>query len=125
MTLQEGTYHFRDLLLAGGSTLNVNGEVKIYIEREMRFDNGTVANQTQVPSNLELQIGAGPVNIQGGHQLHAVIYAPDASVTLANGGGFFGSIIGRTLSFAGGAGAHYDQALADSAPPTGPPRLVQ
>ena len=125
LTLQAGTYYFRDLLLAGGSSLNITGPVEIYIEREMRFDNGTVANQTEIPKNLRLFVGEGPVNIQGGHQLHAVIYAPEATVDIANGSGFFGSIVGRTLSAAGGAGLHYDESLAEESPTTtGSLRLV-
>ena len=115
ITLQSGVYHFRNLFLAGGSRLNIVGEVQIFIEGEMRFDNGTVANQTQIPSNLQIFVGDGPVNIQGGHQLHASIYAPEADVNIANGSGFFGSVIGRTFSVAGGAGLFYDESLASEA----------
>ena len=124
ITLQAGTYRFRDLLLAGGSQLRTNGEVLIYIEREMRFDNGTVANLTQKPSNLQLFVGSGPVNIQGGHQLHASIYAPTADVSIANGSGFFGAIIGQTLSVAGGGGLHFDQSLASEEAAGSEPSLV-
>jgi len=124
ITLQSGTYRFRDLLLAGGSQLNINGTVRIYIEREMRFNNGTVANQTQLPINLQLFVGDGPVNIQGGHQLHASIYAPEADVTLANGSGFFGAIIGRTLSVAGGGGLHFDESLGNADTAGSEPSLV-
>lgn len=125
ITLQAGTYIFRDLLLAGGSQLNVSGPVRIFIEREMRFDNGTVANLTEIPANLEINVGAGPVNIQGGHQLHAAIYAPDADVSIANGSGFFGAIIGQTLSVAGGGGLHFDQSLATDEAAGAAPALVQ
>ena len=124
MTLEAGTYYFRDLNLAGGSTLNVNGEVKIFIEREMRFDNGTVANQSQIPLNMQISVGSGPVNIQGGHQLHATIYSPGADVSIANGSGFFGSIIGKSLSVAGGAGLFYDESLADNSTGGSSPSLV-
>ena len=105
--------------------MNVSGPVRIFIEREMRFDNGTVANLTEIPANLEINVGAGPVNIQGGHQLHAAIYAPDADVSIANGSGFFGAIIGQTLSVAGGGGLHFDQSLATDEAAGAAPALVQ
>ena len=124
ITLESGKYRFRDMKLAGGSELKIEGDVEIYIEREMRFDNGTVANASGIPMNFSLLVGAGPVNIQGGHQLHSVIYAPDASVTIANGSGFFGSIVGKTLDVAGGAGLHYDLSLADEEESGGPAKLV-
>ena len=123
ITLQAGTYHFRDFRLAGGSTLSIAGPVSIYIEREMRFDNGTVANQTEIPSNMQIFVGQGPVNIQGGHQLHASIYAPEADVTIANGSGFFGAIVGKTLS-AAATNLHYDQSLADPDTTVSTPSLV-
>ena len=96
----------------------------IYIEREMRFNNGTVANQTEIPSNMQIFVGQGPVDIQGGHQLHASIYAPEADVTMANGSGFFGAIIGKTLSVAGGGGLHFDQSLAGPDTATVAPSVV-
>ena len=124
ITLTTGVYHFRNLLLAGGSQLNIDGEVEIYIEQEMRFDNGTVANLSQTPDQFKLNVGAGPVNIQGGNQLHAVIYAPEADVKVENGSGFFGGIIGKTLSFAGGGGLHYDESLGDDLKQNATPKLV-
>ena len=124
LTLQAGTYRFRDMLLRGGGSLTINGEVKIYIEKEMRFDNGTIANPSEIPKNFQLLVGEGPVNIQGGHELHGVIYAPVSPVTIANGSGFFGSIIGKSLSVAGGAGLHFDESLADDAAAGASPELV-
>ena len=123
LTLQAGTYHFRDFRLAGGSTLSIAGPVLIYIEREMRFDNGTVANQTEIPSNMQIFVGQGPVNIQGGHQLHASIYAPEADVIIGNGSGFFGAIVGKTLS-ATGTNLHFDQSLAGPDTTTVAPSVV-
>ncbi len=124
LTLQSGTYHFRNMFLAGGSTLTIDGDVEIFIEQEMRFDNGTVANLDQRPENFRLNVGAGPVNVQGGHNLHAVIYAPEATVEVANGTGFFGSIVGRTLTFAGGGGLHFDESLIEDNREPGPSKLV-
>ncbi len=124
LVLTSGTYHFRDMLLRGGSQLKINGDVEIFIDREMRFDNGTIANLGQVPKEFQLNVDQGPVNIQGGHKLHAVIYAPKADVKVENGSGFFGGIIGKTLTFAGGGGLHYDESLASDAEPTTPPGLV-
>ena len=124
LTLNSGVYHFRNVDLAGGSRLIINGRVEIYIEGRMTFDNGTVANQTNLPANMRIFVGDGPVNIQGGHQLHAEIYAPEADVNIANGSGFFGSIIGKTLTGAGGAGWHLDESLLDAAEANGPPALV-
>ena len=124
LTLTSGTYHFSNLFLRGGSQFIIDGEVTIFVDGQLTFDNGTVANLSQAPNQLTLNVGAGPVNIQGGQQLHAVIYAPEADVNIANGSGFFGGIIGRTLSFAGGGGLHYDESLNNDQQQDVPPQLV-
>ena len=114
ITLEAGTYYFRNVTLAGGSQMIINGEVNLFVTNELRFDNGTTANLTQIPANFRINVGQGPVNIKGGHQLHAVIYAPEAEVTVSNGSDFFGSIVGRTLRLAGTIGAHLDESLIDN-----------
>ena len=124
LTLTSGVYYFRNITLAGGSTLNIDGDVTVYIEQVMTFDNGTVANLSQNPDQFHLNVGEGPVNIQGGQKLHAVIYAPEADVSLANGSGFYGGIIGKTLSFAGGGGLHYDESLSSDQESSAAPKLV-
>ena len=91
------------MTVQGGGRLTIDGDVTIYIEREMRYDNGTSANPSAKPSNLKLNVGQGPVNIQGGHDLHAALYAPEAEVIIENNARFYGSIIGRTLTAGGGA----------------------
>ncbi|MDA8563438.1 pilus assembly protein [Mariniblastus sp.] len=124
MTLFQGTYYFRDMLLRGGGKLIIDGEVRIFIERELRFDNGTDANKAKLPINLQLFVGAGPVNLQGGHDLYATIYAPTANVTVANNGKIYGSIVGKTLTVQGGSQLHFDQSLADEQASGAEPALV-
>ena len=124
MTLYGGTYYFRDMLLRGGGKLIIDGEVRIFIERELRFDNGTDANRAKLPINLQLFVGAGPVNLQGGHDLYATIYAPTANVTVANNAKLYGSIVGKTLTVQGGSQLHFDLSLADEQAAGAEPALV-
>ena len=124
LTLSSGVYHFRDMLVRGGGRLTIAGDVTINIEREMRFDNGTSANPSAAPSELRINVGQGPVNIQGGHDLHAVVYAPQADVIIENNARFHGSIIGKTLTVGGGAQLHYDESLAADNTNDEPPSLV-
>jgi hypothetical protein len=45
----------------------------------------------------------------------AVVYAPNAAVTLTGGSDFFGAILGQTVTDAGGPAIHYDLNLAKCA----------
>jgi len=124
LVLEAGTYHFRDMLIRGGGKLELNGRVEVFVDREMRFDNGSITNTSRPPKDFVLNVGQGPVQIQGGNQMHAVIYAPEADIGIANGAQFSGSVTGRTLELQGGAQLHYDESLNANAQPTGPPELV-
>lgn len=124
LRLDAGTYHFRDMLIRGGSKLSINGDVIIFIDRELRFDNGSITNDDQVPRDFALNVDRGPVNLQGGNRLNGVIYAPNADIVIANGAELSGSVTGRTLELQGGAQLRYDESLNADAQPTGPPELV-
>ena len=124
LTISSGIYHFRNMTVEGGGQLTIDGDVTIYIEEKMRYDNGTSANPNARPSSLHLNVGQGPVDIKGGHDLHAVLYAPEADVTIDNNARFYGSIVGETLTSGGGAQLHYDESLATGEASGGPSRLV-
>ena len=78
----------------------------------------------QPQASLQINVGKGPVKIAGGHDLNAVLYAPEADVTVDNDAGFFGSIFGKTLTAGGRARLHYDESLATGDTSSSPPRLV-
>ena len=124
LTLEAGTYHFRDMLIRGGGKLRLNGRVEVFVDQEMRFDNGSITNTDRPPEDFVLNVDQGPVQVQGGNQMHAVIFAPEADIGIANNAQFSGSVTGRTLELQGGAQLHYDESLNANATPTGPPELV-
>jgi len=45
--LASGVYRVRDLRVAGGSRLTIDGDVTIFVEREVSLDNGTCHDQQQ------------------------------------------------------------------------------
>jgi hypothetical protein len=55
--------------------------------------------------------GSGAVQLGGGTSQYAVIYAPNAPVTINNNNAIFGAVVGNTVTWAGGATVHYDTAL--------------
>ena len=50
LTLSSGVYHFRNMTVNGGARLTIAGDVTIYIEHKMTYDNGTSANLGATPS---------------------------------------------------------------------------
>jgi hypothetical protein len=115
VTLSGGTYYFNNLTVSGGGSLNVSAATVIYLSGKLVVDNGArLNNQTAVPGNLQIyssySSGTG-VSLQGGSDVYAAIYAPQAGFNLANGGKLSGSVVASSLDIAGGARIHYDSAL--------------
>jgi hypothetical protein len=117
--LQQGVYVLNSISVAGGVTVNMptSGAVTIYIQgtgvsTPISFSNGTIANAGGIPGNLQIIYnGTGSVQLGGGTAQHALIYAPNAAITMNNANQVFGAVVGGTISFAGGGGVAYDTSL--------------
>jgi Tfp pilus assembly protein PilX len=65
------------------------------------------------PSHFQIQYaGTGSVFVGGTSSLTAMVYAPNAAVTLAGNNDFYGSLVTSTLVETGNAGIHYDRNLS-------------
>jgi Tfp pilus assembly protein PilX len=70
-------------------------------------------NPTLNPADLQINYaGSGNVKIAGNSESALVVYAPNADVTLTGGSDFFGAVLGRTVTDAGGTAIHYDRNLS-------------
>jgi PilX N-terminal len=78
---------------------------------------GSVANASLNPAFLQIQYaGTGTINLHGGSTAAAVVYAPNAPVTL-NGANsaWYGALMVSTLTLNGnGASIHYDRRLSNN-----------
>jgi hypothetical protein len=112
VTLANGTYCFHDLTLSGGSKLNVNGPVKIFLTGQLvAGGGGGFVNPTFVPSNLQISssyAGKDGVKLSGGSNAYLSVYAPRTSVELSGSSPVFGALLGKTLVISGGSFVHYD-----------------
>ncbi len=110
--------------VTGNASIQVNGgaSLELYASNDVDIGGNGIANandpaafqfwSTQTASSA----GTQSVSIHGNGQLSAVVYAPNADVTM-NGGGSSGSIYGAvvadTITVTGGSEFHYDEALSD------------
>ena len=70
-------------------------------------------NPTLNPADLQINYaGSGDVKIAGNSESALVVYAPNANITLTGGSDFFGAVLGRTVTDAGGTAIHYDRNLS-------------
>jgi PilX N-terminal len=118
VTLATGTYCFQSVTLSGGSTLQVNGPVALYLTGQGDFGGGGLVNSTLKPENLQIlssYTGASHgITIGGGTQVYALVYAPKTEVVVSGNGNLYGAVVGDTVNSNGGAKIHYDEALGKS-----------
>jgi type IV pilus assembly protein PilX len=96
--------------LYGPVTINVAG---VNQATPVDLTGNGIQNSTLNPALLQINYaGTGTIKIAGNTSSAAVVYAPNASVTLTGGSDFFGAILGKSVSDAGGTNIHYDRNLS-------------
>jgi hypothetical protein len=110
-TMGPGTYCFNNVTVSGGSTLAFNGAVIINVTGKFTDSGGSLANLSQIPSNLQVfssYTGSNGVTVSGTSATYMAIYAPGTDVTVSGGSPFYGSLVGKTLTVSGNSAIHQD-----------------
>jgi Tfp pilus assembly protein PilX len=91
-------------------TINVTGNGQ---STPINITGNSFENPTLIPSDLQINYaGTGAIKIAGNAEMAAVVYAPNASITMKGGADFYGSVIGSLVDDAGGITIHYDTELS-------------
>lgn len=109
--------------VSGNASISVlaTGSLELYASNDIAIGGNGIANSNdpeafQFWSTRAAGSGSQSVSISGNGQLSAVVYAPNADVTM-NGGGSSGQVSGAvvadSITVTGGSEFHYDEALSD------------
>jgi hypothetical protein len=121
INLQAGVYNMETLNITAGASIvgPSNGYVVINIlnnvasSTPLNVNGGTMTNGGGDPNNLSIAYaGSNTVNLTAGSNMFATIYAPNAPITVSGNAGFYGGVVGSTVSFAGSGHVVYDTHLA-------------
>lgn len=127
LTLVGGTpavqYSVNSLALSGNSQIAISGG-KVLLDvagqgqaTPIDFTGGSFVNSTATPFDASmLQIlyaGSGNIVMTGNSGSSAIVYAPNAAVSLAGTADFYGSLIGHTVTNTGNGNIHYDRHLGN------------
>ncbi|MGH9704211.1 MAG: DUF7305 domain-containing protein, partial [Candidatus Acidiferrales bacterium] len=118
--LSAGTYNINSISEAGQSQVIIDsGPVLLNVagnsnSNPISLTGGGVANATLNPANFQISYaGTGTINVKGGAQASALMYAPNSTFSFNSAGGdWFGAVIAKTMTDMGGAAVHYDRRLA-------------
>jgi len=93
----------------GPVVLNVAGQST---NQPISLNGNGFNNPSFDPTNFQILYGGtSPININGGSQSAAMLYAPNADITFNGGADFYGSMVGASITDTGGAKFHYDRRL--------------
>jgi hypothetical protein len=135
LVLRGGTYHFNSLSVASSNTQIrvVPGDPPVIIKVAgagvapttpvIYLAGNSVSNPGFDSTQLQfIYNGTGLVEILGGAQTAALVYAPNATVKVGSTNNkFYGAIVGGKVMVAGGASLYYDTNLETSAQTAGNP----
>jgi len=71
-----------------------------------------VSNASFISYNLQIRYaGTHDLQLAGGAQNAAVLYAPNAPLKMTGGSNFYGSLLAKTIDDSGGTSFYYDRRL--------------
>ena len=113
-TLANGNYCFHNVTVSGGSTLVINGPVKISVTGKFTDSGGSLQNTSYNPANMQVTssyTGSNGVTVSGTSATYIMIYAPGTDLTVSGGGPLYGSLVAKTLTVSGNSQVHQDLGL--------------
>ena len=118
-----------DLTVGPGAELvfdTENGEVEVFVADALELDPAAVlTTAAEDASQVTLNVaGTTPVVLDAAGSFHGLVFAPQATVTVAAGFELFGSVVAQTLALAPGAQLHYDEHLIESGAEDALPQIV-
>jgi len=109
--------NFTGMIAKNTRTITVTGYCKVYINADLDLTGCSITSSNNDPQQLEfIIIGAHAVDLGGTSQQRCHIYAPTSTVKVHGTPGFYGWIVGKTLSFLGTSSLHYDNSQKDIHP---------
>jgi hypothetical protein len=124
LVLHAGTYIVNSISVTGSNTrIKVAGDGPVIFQvagvdqsTPIYLAGNSLSNPTYDPANLQfIYGGTGNVYVAGGSESAALVYAPQASVTLAGNSDFYGAVVGQQLNVPGSAKLYYDMNLSRTA----------
>lgn len=131
LTLAGGTYNVNSITMQNNTTLAVGtGQVQLNVAGQgqttpLVFTNNSLSNPSYDPARFQIQYGGtGTISLDNNTTMSAMIYAPNAALSLLNNGDFYGSILANTVSVTNNAHLHYDRSLSSKFFTNGNPMMT-
>jgi Tfp pilus assembly protein PilX len=116
--LRGGTYNINSISMNGNSTLIIDtGPVFMNVagastNQPISMSGGLISNPSYDATQFHILYGGtSTVSVSGGTASAAMVYCPNADVSITGGSNFYGSVVGASVTDTGGTHFHYDRRL--------------
>lgn len=94
----------------------MTGTTVIFVNGNMNVAGDGIANQSQIPSNLQIYLLGSWAHYSGTSDFYGVLYGPSTDIDFSGDASVYGAAVGKTVDFnASGTGApsgiHVDESL--------------
>lgn len=139
VNLGAGEYSADAIDISNNSTVNITGDVVIYVEGtttasnnstlsinsgasltiyaggDIDLSNNSTNNVDNTPSSFIIYglAGCDSIDLSNNSDTYAAIYAPNADIDAGNNADFYGALVGATITVGNNARVHYDEDLQD------------
>ena len=120
--LNAGTYNINSFTMnanaqiivdSGPVIFNIAGQGITAGQTAVKITGNGISNTSYNPLKLQFRYaGPGDIEMAGGAETSALVYAPNATGKFTGNADFYGAVILKQLTAAGGASIHYDRNLA-------------
>jgi hypothetical protein len=117
LTSSTGT---QSISVTGNASINVpdKSSLTIYVEGDVKIAGKGLANGNNQPISCQIwgtntSPAGQQIDLTGNGALKTVVYAPNGDVKVSGNGDVMGSLVAASITLAGNAAFHYDEALAD------------
>jgi len=111
LDLPPGVYHFPQVVVGGGSLIQISGPTVMYVTGKYDSGGGSFVNDSSLPSNFRLFVNGDVCRVGGDGDQFGIVYAPNAKIDISGGSDFYGSVFGREVRVGGGGWIHADESL--------------
>ena len=134
LVVRAGTYNINSVTMSGGGrfriltgpvVVNLAGNGTLTSGSVLNLSGASIANPTGLPSNLRFVYrGTASMSFSGGSDAYALVYAPNAPVTISGNGDWYGAFVSSKFTASGGSRFHYDRVLLGNFYYVGPYRTL-
>jgi hypothetical protein len=116
LTLAPGVYNINSISVTGQGTVTISPPGAVVLNfpatsaSPISIAGNGISNSDKIANDFQINYGGtGTISLAGNGQSYCIVDAPNASLSVAGNGDFYGRMIGATIDYGGNGKFHFDK----------------